>query len=144
MKKYKTDKAFEHMKKKYADRTDKDNMFGVGMTDAEFTNFIIYELLGEDWYVTDPLSHEQISEIAFHEIMAKYKSGRYKKYWKNMNYIRIYFKVEPPTKEAYLDIFCKSYKHKYDSKTGCGTCKISGGEFDGVKYTNVIGVERIN
>ena len=68
----------EFMKKRYADREDKDNIFGVGVSDAEFRTFIIDYLLGEDWYVVDPLGQTQINEIALNEILEKY-SRRYKK-----------------------------------------------------------------
>ena len=37
----------EYMKKKYDNREDKDNIFGVGITDAEFRRFSIEYLLGE-------------------------------------------------------------------------------------------------
>ena len=68
----------EYMKKKYDERTDKDNMFGVGVSDAEFRTFIIDYLLGEDWYVVDPLGQTQINEIALYEILEKY-SKKYRK-----------------------------------------------------------------
>lgn len=68
----------EFMKKRYADREDKDNMFGVGISDSEFRQFIIDYLLGEDWYVVDPLGQTQINEIALYEILEKY-SKRYRK-----------------------------------------------------------------
>ena len=68
----------EFMKKRYADREDKDNIFGVGVSDSEFRQFIIDYLLGEDWYVVDPLGQTQINEIALYEILEKY-SRRYRK-----------------------------------------------------------------
>ena len=68
----------EHMKEKYDNREDKGNIFGVGITDAEFVLFAIEYLLGENWYVVDPLGKNQINEIALYEILEKY-SRRYKK-----------------------------------------------------------------
>jgi hypothetical protein len=68
----------EFMDERYKNRKDKDNIFGVGISDAEFRSFIIDYLLGEDWYVTDPLGQTQINEIALYEILEKY-SKRYKK-----------------------------------------------------------------
>ena len=62
----------EFMSKRYANRPDKDNIFGVGVSDAEFRHFIIDYLLGEDWYVVDPLGQTQINEIALYEILEKY------------------------------------------------------------------------
>ena len=67
-----------YMQKKYAEREDKGNIFGVGISDAEFRTFIIDYLLGEDWYVVDPLGQTQINEIALYEILEKY-SKEYKK-----------------------------------------------------------------
>ena len=68
----------EFMDERYKTREDKDNIFGVGVSDAEFRAFIIDYLLGEDWYVVDPLGRNQINEIALYEILEKY-SKRFKK-----------------------------------------------------------------
>lgn len=68
----------EFMSERYKNRKDKDNIFGVGISDAEFRQFIIDYLLGEDWYVADPLGQTQINEIALYEILEKH-SKRYKK-----------------------------------------------------------------
>lgn len=68
----------EFMDEKYKNREDKDNIFCVGVSDAEFRRFIIDYLLGEDWYVVDPLGRTQINEIALYEILEMY-SKRYRK-----------------------------------------------------------------
>jgi len=68
----------EFMDERYKNREDKDNMFGVGVSDAEFRQFIIDYLLGEDWYVVDPLGQKQINEIALYKILEKH-SKRYRK-----------------------------------------------------------------
>jgi hypothetical protein len=68
----------EFMNYRYENREDKDNLFGVGISDTEFRQFIIDYLLGEDWYVVDPLGQTQINEIALYEILEKY-SKRYRK-----------------------------------------------------------------
>ena len=76
---------FRYMKIKYEEREDKDNIYGVGISDKEFREFAIKYLLGEDWYVSDPISQTQVNEIALYEILNKY-SKRYKKekcYWIN-------------------------------------------------------------
>lgn len=62
----------EFLDEKYSNRKDKDNIYGVGLSDSQFRVFIIDYLLGKDWYVVDPLGHEQINEIALHEILEKY------------------------------------------------------------------------
>lgn len=77
----------EYMKKKYDNQEDKDNMFGVGITDAEFRKFAIDYLLGEDWCVVDPLGQTQVNEIALAEILSKY-SKRFKKEIKLLRSIR--------------------------------------------------------
>ena len=68
----------EFMDERYKNREDKNNIFGVGVSDAEFRKFIIDYLLGEDWFVVDPIGQTQINEIALHEILEKY-SRRYRK-----------------------------------------------------------------
>ena len=68
----------EFMDERYKKREDKDNILGVGVSDAEFRRFIINYLLGENWYVVEPLGQTQINEIALYEILEKY-SKRYKK-----------------------------------------------------------------
>ena len=68
----------EFMDKRYKNREDKDNIFGVGVSDAEFRQFMINYLLGEDRHVVDPLGQTQINEIALYKILEKY-SRRYRK-----------------------------------------------------------------
>ena len=68
----------EFMDERYKNREDKDNIFGVGVSDAEFRTFIINYLLGEDWFVVDPLGQTQVNEIALYRILEKY-SKRYRK-----------------------------------------------------------------
>ena len=77
----------EYMKDKYDNREDKDNIFGVGITDAEFRAFAIDYLLGEDWCVVDPLGKNQINEMALAAILSKY-SKRFKKEIKPLRSIR--------------------------------------------------------
>ena len=77
----------EYMKEKYDNREDKDNIFCVGITDAEFRKFAIDYLLGEDWYVVDPLGQTQVNEMALAEILSKY-SKRFKKEIKPLRSIR--------------------------------------------------------
>ena len=71
-------KLFDFLADKYENRAAKDNIFGVGISDAEFRAFMIDYILGEDWYVVDPLGQTQINEIALHEILEKC-SKRYRK-----------------------------------------------------------------
>ena len=68
----------EFMDERYKNREDKNNIFGVGVSDAEFRKFIIDYLLGEDWFVVDSVSQTQVNEIALYEILEKY-SKRYRK-----------------------------------------------------------------
>ena len=74
----------EFMEERYKNREDKGNMFGVGVSDAEFRKFVINYLLGEDWYIADPLSQTQINEVALHEILKKH-SKRYRRECKGTN-----------------------------------------------------------
>lgn len=68
----------EFMDERYKNREDKNNIFGVGVTDAEFRKFIIDYLLGEDWFVVDSVRQVQVNEIALYEILEKH-SKRYRK-----------------------------------------------------------------
>ena len=70
--------VLDYFDEKYRNREDKDNMYGVGICDANFRHFIINYLLGDDWYVTDPISQEQVNEVALCEILKKY-SKRFRK-----------------------------------------------------------------
>lgn len=49
---------FDYLDIKYKNRKDKDNMFGVRISDEDFRHFIIDYLLGENWYVAEPLDQE--------------------------------------------------------------------------------------
>ena len=71
-------KLIEFMTERYRNRPDKEYLFCAGISDAEFRAFIIDYLLGEDWYVVDPLHQTQINEIALYEILEKY-SKRYRR-----------------------------------------------------------------
>ena len=62
----------DFIKEKESKREDKDNIYCTGITDKEFVNFIIEYLLGENWYVADPLGHNQVNQIALEEILDKY------------------------------------------------------------------------
>lgn len=53
-------------------RKDTGNIYCTGITDEEFITFITEYLLGEDWYVVDPLGHNQVNQIALEEILYKY------------------------------------------------------------------------
>lgn len=68
----------EFMDERYKNREDKNNIFGVGVSDAEFRKFIIDYLLGEDWFVVDSLRQVQVNEIALYKILEKH-SKRYRK-----------------------------------------------------------------
>ena len=59
----------EWLERKYAEREDKDNIFPVGMTDAEFVEWAIRILLGDGWYTASPVSQNQVNEIAFQDII---------------------------------------------------------------------------
>ena len=68
----KNNSYIDFINEKESKRKDKDNIYCVGITDREFVDFIITYLLGEDWYVADPLGHDQINQVALEEILDKY------------------------------------------------------------------------
>lgn len=67
-----TNNYIDFIKDKESKREDKGNIFCTGITDREFVYFAIKYLLGEDWYVVDPLGHEQINQVALEDILYKY------------------------------------------------------------------------
>ena len=68
----------KYMHKKYQLREDPDNIYGVGISDVEFIEFVVDYLLGEDWTVVDPLGRKQVNELALYAILNKY-SKRFRK-----------------------------------------------------------------
>lgn len=54
----------EMMKDKYKNRKDTENIFPVGITDAEFRKAIIDIFCGVDWYISYPGSQSQVNEEA--------------------------------------------------------------------------------
>ena len=79
-----TNSYINFIKEKESKRKDKDNIYCIGITDSEFIDFIITYLLGENWYVVDPLGHNQINQIALEEILYTY-SKKFRKELKNGN-----------------------------------------------------------
>ncbi len=100
-------KLTEFMDERYTNREDKDNMYGVGVSDTEFRAFIIDYLLGEDWYVVDPLGQTQINEIALYEILEKH-SKRYRKERRN-DFLKKRFGI-PMVKDRKNDVVNKIYE----------------------------------
>ena len=69
VKKHIIDEYDEWNKNRYENRKDKDNIFPVGMTDAEFRKHIIDIFLGDEWYVNYSAGRDQINEEALEEII---------------------------------------------------------------------------
>ena len=68
----------DFIKDKESKREDKDNIYCIGISDEEFIYFAIKYLLGDDWYVVDPLGHNQVNQVALEEILYMY-SKKFKK-----------------------------------------------------------------
>ena len=49
-----------------------ENIYCKGITDSEFRKLIIMYLLGNDWYIADPIAQDQVNEVALNEILYKY------------------------------------------------------------------------
>ncbi len=78
----------EFFQREYSAREDKENIYGVGMSDTEFRHFIIQYLLPENWYVVDPIGQSQINEIAIIEILTKYSKKFRQEYKKCLKELR--------------------------------------------------------
>lgn len=68
----------EYLNKKYAERKDKDNIYGVGISESEFVHFITEYLLPENYVICDPVGVTQANEIILCKILEKY-SKKYQK-----------------------------------------------------------------
>lgn len=68
---------------KEINREDKDNIYCTGITEREFIKFAIKYLLGDNWYVIDPLGYNQTIQMALEEILHKY-SKKFKKELKKL------------------------------------------------------------
>ena len=65
-------RAYDHWQNnRYTNRSDKGNIYGMGITDQEFRENIIDIVLGLDWYVVDPLCQTQVNEMALEEIIER-------------------------------------------------------------------------
>ena len=49
-----------------------DNIFPETTSDKEAFRKLMNHFLGEDWYVVDPISHDQVNTIAVAEIIRKF------------------------------------------------------------------------
>lgn len=59
----------EWLDRRYAERKDKENILPVGITDAEFREWAMHILLGDDWVVVTPMGKNQINEVAMEDII---------------------------------------------------------------------------
>lgn len=65
------------------DNWDENNMFPPCLEPQVAVNFLIDYLLGEDWYVVDPLGTQQVNVAAVHDILCKY-SRKYRKEYRHV------------------------------------------------------------
>lgn len=61
-----------YMLNKYINREDKDNVFGVGLTDKEFRDFVVRIFLCPKWYAVGPIGHDQVNEEIMYAILDKF------------------------------------------------------------------------
>lgn len=62
----------DFIEEKEKNREDKDNIYCTGITEREFIKFSIKYLLGDNWYVIDPLGYNQTIQMALEEILDRY------------------------------------------------------------------------
>ena len=75
-----TNKEFEEiLNKKRIEMGWEDNIFPPPTTDREFVEIIRNHFLGENWYVVNPISHEQINTEAIWDILSKYPHAEQEK-----------------------------------------------------------------
>lgn len=118
------DTYINFIRNKQVQREDKDNIFCTGISDAEFVKFAIKYLLGDGWYVVDPLGHSQVTQLALEDILFKY-SKQFKKEYKQ-------FKKEyKHLKKEYKHLKKERRKAMRKQKEGF-TIKVEGPEFKGL------------
>jgi len=72
-------KAYDEMlNDKYENRKDPENVFPVGITDAEFRRAIIDIFCGVDWYISYPGSRTQVNEEAMEYILRRIETRKRK------------------------------------------------------------------
>lgn len=64
---------------------DDVNLYSEGITDSEFRDRIIKVLLGARYYVTDPISNNQVNEVVLEEIIQQYGDNNWKYRYINYN-----------------------------------------------------------
>ena len=69
-KKKKREKFLQMIENKYM--YESENIYPEPMTDREFVQIMLDYFLGEDYYIADPLGHEQINTIVACEIISRY------------------------------------------------------------------------
>lgn len=67
---------------------DKNNMFPPPLNAQRAINFLAQYLLGEDWYIVNPLTSAQANVEIVHEILNKYSKKYRKEYKKRRKYER--------------------------------------------------------
>ena len=80
MKPYKYNKGFEPMKENICDTSC--GLYPAPMKAQQALDILINYLLGDDWYVVDPMSTEQVNVCAVEQILDKY-SKQWRKDWKH-------------------------------------------------------------
>lgn len=68
----------EEIRKRVYELTDKSNEHYPRMEYSVAIHELIHHLLGDDWYVVDPLNNEQVVACAVFEIEKRYKNKRHK------------------------------------------------------------------
>lgn len=76
-KKKRREKFLQIIENKYM--YESENIYPESMTDREFVQIMLDYFLGEDYYVADPLGHEQINTIVACEIISRYFSKYFEK-----------------------------------------------------------------
>lgn len=75
-----TTKEFsEILSKKAKEMGWEDIIFPPPTTDREASQILIHHFLGDDWYVVNPIGHEQINTEAVWEILSKYPHAKQEK-----------------------------------------------------------------
>lgn len=80
MREYRYNKGFEALKENICDTSY--GLYPAPMKAQQALDILVSYLLGDDWYVVDPMSTEQANVCAIEQILDKY-SKKWRKDWKH-------------------------------------------------------------
>lgn len=70
-KKKRRDRFLKSLREKYRDSNNPLNIYPTNMADSEFIDIMVKYFLGEDYYISDPVSPGQANVLLAYEIISR-------------------------------------------------------------------------